>query len=288
MSDVRITQHQNGFLKVALPGDWRAHVWSPWNPPTKHAAPAHGHPFDFFSFVMAGEMTNVIHEVSGGDTHAEMTTMCVSSFGKAEPVSEPSRTVSLRETRRDIIRRGECYSMRAGEIHETRAVFAITLFKKLAQHGCHAPVFAPLASLPSREQFIPPSEALLKISLDRALAEGGLTIEDVISVTEKLSIFSAGALEMMSRRRAEVTGYHEIEIPRSHHGSVLKVLEEAFELADADAQGANIMSMCECADLLSALRAYSRRLGVTFSDVELMSQITDRVFACGARSPRQN
>lgn len=281
-----ITQHQNGFLKVALPLGGRLHIWSPWNPPVAGDADVHDHPFEFTSLVLAGEMVNT-HLTAVDDEqgdHVELTTACVTSFGPQPMPTTTERRVRLVETGANVIRRGELYKMSPWLLHRTDAVFALTLFRKGRQEEGHSKLYAR-RGVAVREH-VPAHPNLLKLSLDRALAMARLTLEDVVAVEAMQYEVTIGA-EVLSRLPLEPTpGYHLRTIPRSPHGTAAKIVEEALELADAVDQDAQVMALCECADLVSAVRGYLRRAGGEWGQVIKMADVTERAFSVGHRKER--
>lgn len=277
-----IVQHQNGFLKVALPLGGRLHVWSPWNPPTPGDAEVHDHPFEFSSLVLAGEMINTrLRDVDDvGGEYVEHRAECVTSFGPQPALLSTPRRVRLDEDGCDIVRRGELYRMAPWLLHRTDAVFALTLFRKGRQAEGHSRVFVS-GSVP---EYVPAHANLLQLSLARALSAARLTLEDVVDI-ERTQAQTQGDLAVSALTRATAIGYHLRDIPRSPHGTVGKIVEEALELAEAAEQGVRIMTLCECADIVSALRGYLHREhpGTSFEDVVQMATITERVFASGRR-----
>lgn len=281
-----ITQHQNGFLKVALPLGGRLHVWSPWNPPVVGDADVHDHPFEFTSLVLAGEMLNT-HLSAVDDEHGdhvELSAACVTSFGP-QPVPVPTgRRVRLVETGADVVRRGELYRMPSWLLHRTDAVFALTLFRKGRQEEGHSKLYARRGVV--IREHAPAHPDLLKLSLDRALAAARVTLEDVMAIEAMQHEVTVGEGALSRLPLAPTPGYHLRTIPRSPHGAVGKVVEEALELADAVDQDAQIMALCECADLVSAVRGYLRRVGGDWSQVVKMADITERAFVAGHRKER--
>lgn len=80
-------------------------------------------------------------------------------------------------------------------------------------------------------------------------------------------------------------GYHLAEIPKGVLGEVSKIVEEAAELADANAQGSLVMCLVEAADLYGALEAYLEKHHpeIGMSDLAIFSHITKRAFQNGHR-----
>ncbi len=80
-------------------------------------------------------------------------------------------------------------------------------------------------------------------------------------------------------------GYHLTEIPKGKIGEASKILEEAQELMDADAQGVRVMQLVELSDLVGAIDLYMERKFADFSidDLLQMSRVTRRAFENGHR-----
>lgn len=80
-------------------------------------------------------------------------------------------------------------------------------------------------------------------------------------------------------------GYHTTLIQRGILGESSKMLEEIYELIDAELQGCKVMAILELADLLGAIEAYleKKKYGITLEDLRLMSSITKRAFFNGHR-----
>lgn len=274
-----ITQHQDGFLKVALPSGSRLHVWAPWNPPTTPAAP-HDHPFGFVSVVVAGELQNVIlrPEQDSRGTYRECLSSCVSSF-EPQPVPEATtRQVHFVEEQIQTVRRGEFYRMEPWTIHRADAVFAMTIFRKTRQVSGHARVYVREAL----SVWTPPDESVLRNCLEKALSAARLSIEDILVMDREFESLGETAFEALPL--ANNPGYHLRTIPKAPFGTSAKVVEEALELVDAHKQAAKIMALCECADIVGAVRAYVDREGGDFADIRRMADITSRAFASGRRS----
>lgn len=78
-------------------------------------------------------------------------------------------------------------------------------------------------------------------------------------------------------------GYHVTDIKKGKLGEVSKILEETFELSDAEFQGSTIMQLVECSDIYGALEEYVKKLGHTMDDLKKFSDITKRAFKNGHR-----
>lgn len=288
IQDLRVAQHQNGFVKVELPLGSRLHVWSPWNPPSNAPpAPLHDHPFGFVSLCLGGEIVErrYVATASPSGGWLEVEAACATSFGPQPSTTPTSRRFDLAEADAHLVRRGERYACPAWAIHETDAVLAATLFTKLEQQPGHSRLFARVGDDLST-QFTPAPEAQLRIAVARALSAMHLSVEDVVAaeLTRRMLPTRAEAA-FVNLQRDPRPAYHEVHLPRHRHGEAGKILEEALELLDAERQGVKIMSLCEAADVVSALRGYvaERHPGVAFDDVLAMSAVTDRAFAVGRR-----
>lgn len=283
-----ITQHQNGFLKVALPLGNRLHVWSPWNPAVTADAQIHDHPFSFRSVCLAGEMINVEYDVIEDKMgqYTEYEAQCVSSFCKQPIPQLTERRVNLKQKSVKIIRRGESYSMQEGAIHSTDAVFAITLFTKLHHSPNHSKLYA-INNNNVQTEHRPQNEDLLRMSLSTALRAAHLTLDDVCSIEENIvmSCPTLASATLQTVPLAKNPGYHLREFVKSVHGSPEKIVEEALELLEATEQGIRVMALHECADVISAIRGYMKREfpGIDFSEILAMSFATDRAFNSGKR-----
>lgn len=80
-------------------------------------------------------------------------------------------------------------------------------------------------------------------------------------------------------------GYHSMDIDKGVLGESSKVLEEAWEFADAVEQHNPVMALVELSDLYGAMREYLSRHHptVTLSDLETMADATRRSFIVGHR-----
>lgn len=84
----------------------------------------------------------------------------------------------------------------------------------------------------------------------------------------------------------ESPGYHIRAIAKGELGEASKILEEAFELADAAEQGVAVMELVELSDLVGAVRAYlsKHHPSITLEDLVKMADVTERAFKSGRRS----
>ena len=80
-------------------------------------------------------------------------------------------------------------------------------------------------------------------------------------------------------------GYHTHAIPKGEVGEISKIVEEALEAVDADAQGVAVMVLVELSDLLGAVEQYLLRHHptITLDDLRSFSSITQRAFTSGRR-----
>ncbi len=74
-------------------------------------------------------------------------------------------------------------------------------------------------------------------------------------------------------------GYHKTEIKKGEYGEFSKIREEFEELTDAVEQNAKILQLCEIADLLGAIEAYTlNKFGFTMEDMLFFSNQTKEAF----------
>ena len=80
-------------------------------------------------------------------------------------------------------------------------------------------------------------------------------------------------------------GYHTTKIEKGVLGESSKLLEEVLELQDAEKQGAQIMLLCELADIYGALDHYLRANYPMFvmHDLAQMASLTEKAFKEGQR-----
>ncbi len=79
---------------------------------------------------------------------------------------------------------------------------------------------------------------------------------------------------------SKTPGYHLAEIPRGKYGEISKIVEEALELQDAEAQGVRVMELVELSDLIGAIVGHLEKHwpGLSLSDLTKMSEVTRRAF----------
>lgn len=81
-------------------------------------------------------------------------------------------------------------------------------------------------------------------------------------------------------------GYHVSHIPRAASGTVEKILEEVYELIDANKQYNKVMELCELSDILGAINLYleQNHKSIKLHDLIVMADATHRAFKSGQRS----
>jgi hypothetical protein len=79
-------------------------------------------------------------------------------------------------------------------------------------------------------------------------------------------------------------GYHTKEIPKGTLGDFSKITEEYLELEDGFNQKNIVLQLCEIADLLGALEAYTvSNWGITLAEIYKMTRATKEAFDEGKR-----
>lgn len=83
----------------------------------------------------------------------------------------------------------------------------------------------------------------------------------------------------------EKPGYHIKTIEKGMLGESSKILEEVFELQDAEEQQVKIMQLIELSDLVGAIDMYLNKHfpDISFDDLVKMSKVTQRAFKNGRR-----
>ncbi len=81
-------------------------------------------------------------------------------------------------------------------------------------------------------------------------------------------------------------GYHIKQIPKGELGEANKIMEEVFELMDAEEQGVKIMQLIELSDCVGAIELYIQKYfpGIELTDLCKMAEVTKRAFVSGART----
>jgi hypothetical protein len=111
--------HGSGLLRCSLVGEHsiRLHVWSPQHR-TPGVAELHTHPRDFFSIVLAGEMTNQRFQKNGAESFMEQAFQWAEEWGEGAPEGEP-HPCFLEQTTEERLTRGDRYVQTADEIHRS-------------------------------------------------------------------------------------------------------------------------------------------------------------------------
>lgn len=79
-------------------------------------------------------------------------------------------------------------------------------------------------------------------------------------------------------------GYHIAKIKKGKLGKFSKIREEYQELKDAHQQKNPILMLCELADLVGAIEAYSiKEYGINLQDIINMKNLTSSAFKEGKR-----
>lgn len=133
-----------GMLRTYLDDDHnlRLHVWDP-RFKVEGVDEVHTHPWNFHSFVVAGEVENV--RLSAGlaedGNYMEQKLRC----GVGGGLCGDPRSVSLREHRPEIVKEGETYTQKAHEIHRSSpASGTVTIIQReFLDDTEHAYVYIP-------------------------------------------------------------------------------------------------------------------------------------------------
>jgi len=79
-------------------------------------------------------------------------------------------------------------------------------------------------------------------------------------------------------------GYHTKEIQKGILGDFSKIKEEFEELEDAYNQEDPIMCLCECSDLIGAIRHYAEsKFGINLQQLIMFNEKTENAFKQGRR-----
>lgn len=78
-------------------------------------------------------------------------------------------------------------------------------------------------------------------------------------------------------------GYHTKQIEKGTLGEFSKIREEFEELEDAVRQNDKIMILCECSDLIGALKHYVSQFNMTLEDLISFNDKTENAFKCNKR-----
>jgi hypothetical protein len=139
-SGLRAVLHPLGFLCFPVERHELCgvcvHVWSPRLPRARSTTSAiHAHSWDLVSFVLSGELENVLVDVVEGEsTHREFE---VHSSGQRDELRATRRLVGYRIADRELNRSGETYTLAAGRFHITVAEAATTIAVGMAHAGRH-------------------------------------------------------------------------------------------------------------------------------------------------------
>lgn len=80
-------------------------------------------------------------------------------------------------------------------------------------------------------------------------------------------------------------GYHTREIKKGKLGEFSKITEEYEELLDGFKQNNPVLQLCEIADLLGALEAYTKKnWNLALPKVYEMTLLTNKAFEDGSRT----
>lgn len=80
-------------------------------------------------------------------------------------------------------------------------------------------------------------------------------------------------------------GYHINKIAKGVYGEISKIIEESFELNDANEQKNNVMILVELSDIIGAISGYLNKHHptITLKDLQKMAEATYRAFMSGDR-----
>jgi phosphoribosyl-ATP pyrophosphohydrolase len=81
-----------------------------------------------------------------------------------------------------------------------------------------------------------------------------------------------------------IMGYHTTEIPKGELGEISKIREEIAEFEDGVKQDCKLLILCELADLIGAIEAYTlKHHNVELEDLIQMMNLTKSAFIEGKR-----
>jgi hypothetical protein len=85
-----------------------------------------------------------------------------------------------------------------------------------------------------------------------------------------------------------MAGYHVTNIPRGEYGELSKIQEELLEAIDSEHQGVKLMVAQELSDIIGAIQGYLAKHmpDTTLTDLVQMSEVTQRAFKAGGRTPK--
>jgi len=78
-------------------------------------------------------------------------------------------------------------------------------------------------------------------------------------------------------------GYHTKRIQKGELGEFSKIREEFEELEDAYDQNDPIMIICECSDIIGAIKHYVSKFNITIDDLISFNNKTENAFKVGRR-----
>ncbi len=241
-----------GFIQVKTSNLTRYHFWHPDLMPDVHDEEIHDHRYRFTSHVLRGEISNEIFHAepcAHGDYQIEQVTC---NEGEEAIIGQRCLVRKLCSTN---MRAGDVYTMEPDTLHRSTALQKSVT--KLEREMPYAKQFATVIRKHDEERACPfrntkPQRELWDYVYD--------------CLTDK-------------------PGYHLASIPKGTLGSPSKIVEEALELLDAYNQDSKIMAAVELSDLYGAIRRYMAREhpDLTFADLSIMSDITERAFRNGRR-----
>ena len=79
------------------------------------------------------------------------------------------------------------------------------------------------------------------------------------------------------------SGYHLIEIEKGKLGEFSKIEEEFNELLDAHIQNDPILMLCECSDLIGAIKHFAANYSITLEQLIDFNNKTETAFISGKR-----
>jgi hypothetical protein len=79
--------------------------------------------------------------------------------------------------------------------------------------------------------------------------------------------------------------YHTVEIKKGIIGEASKIFEEVEEFRDAVLQNSPILQLCELADLIGAIEAYTEsKFNISLDEIILMTKANKQAFVSGFRT----
>lgn len=115
--------HPNGFIQLDISDNLRLHVWVK-EPLAKRKVdtPIHDHPFGFDSFVIYGQIGNVIYDVlpSTNGTYNVYQVMPYTTIREDAPLERDKSSYELQRTKEFWTNEGERYHLEPYVFHETK------------------------------------------------------------------------------------------------------------------------------------------------------------------------